>query len=388
MTSEQRKQSRYARRKAERDRKKQEKIALYDNFSPILDPDNLYQSFKKSRRNVAWKESVQRYEMNWLHNIAETSHKLARGESVQSDFVEFDVRERGRTRHIKSVHISERVVQKCLCDKVLIPILSRALIYDNGASRMCKGVYFALRRLIAHLSKFYRQNGRSNNGYALTIDFSKYFDSIRHDILLAMQSKVIQDTRILDIARRFVTVFGDGVSLGLGSQVSQISAIFYLNRLDHIIKEKLRIKFYGCYMDDLYLLHADKSYLKNCLNEIQKVCDELGITINLKKTKIVSLSDGLEFLKGKYVIGATGKIIKRPCGESVKRTRRKLKKFKHLIERGRMDYHDVKVSYQSWRGNFLKRFFAYHTVERMDVIYNDLFVRDFKARNAPKKSIL
>jgi hypothetical protein len=57
-----------------------------------------------------------------------------RRKSVQSAFVEFDLSEQGKTRHIKSVHISERVVQKYLCGNALVPVLSRSLIHDNRAS--------------------------------------------------------------------------------------------------------------------------------------------------------------------------------------------------------------------------------------------------------------
>jgi hypothetical protein len=31
--------------------------------------------------------------------------------------------------------------------------------------------------MICHLTRFYRHNGFSNNGYALLVDFSKFFDS-------------------------------------------------------------------------------------------------------------------------------------------------------------------------------------------------------------------
>jgi hypothetical protein len=86
----------------------------------------------------------------------------------------------------------------------------------------------------------------------------------------------ISDPQILDLTRRFVSVFGPGVSLGMGSQVSQNAAIFYPNTLDHFIKEKLRIKYYGRYMDDLYLVHGDKTYLQYCLAEIEKACAAWG----------------------------------------------------------------------------------------------------------------
>ena len=346
----------------------------YDDFSQITSADNLYTSFKRSRRGVAWKESVQRYEANALRNIAGTRRKLLAGENIQSGFVEFYLRERGKIRHIKSVHISERVVQKCLCDYALVPVLSRPLIYDNGASMKGKGVRFALRRLVVHLSRFYRANGFSNAGYALLVDFKRFFDSVRHDILFGLLDRHVADPRLRELTRRFVSVFGDGVSLGLGSQVSQISAMFYPNSLDHFIKEKLRVKYYGRYMDDLYLIHADKNHLKYCLREIEKICASLAITVNKKKTRIVKLENGVEFLKGKYALLETGKILKLPGRESAARMRRKLKKFKPLAEAGKMGYGDVRAAYQSWRGNYMRRFHAYHRVGFMDRLYNGLFI--------------
>jgi hypothetical protein len=374
VTSAERHAARYERRKAVRGEKRKTKLKPYDDFKNVIDPDNLYSAFKQSRRNVAWKESVQRYEANALRNIAETRRKLIAGENIQSGFVEFTLNERGKTRHIRSVHISERIVQKCLCDTVLVPVLSNSLIHDNGASVKGKGVHFALRRLITHLSRFYRKNGYANTGYALLVDFSKFFDNIRHDVLFRLQDELISDPMVQNLVRRFVTVFGGGKSLGLGSQVSQISAIFYPDKLDHFIKEKLRVKFYGRYMDDLYLIHADKNYLRFCLAEIEKICAMLGIIINKKKTRIVKLSDGVVFLKGKYVLLESGKILRMPGRDSTVRMRRKLKKFKALIDARKMGFEDLRCAYQSWRGNYMRRFNAYHRVGYMDKLYNDLFI--------------
>ena len=299
MTSAERHEKRYQKRKAERDAKRQAKLSQHDNFELIADVDNLYAAFQKCLRGVAWKESVQRYEAHAMRNIIETRRKLLAGENIQSGFVEFDLHERGKARHIKSIHISERVVQKALCDHILVPILSLPLIYDNGASVKGKGVHFALRRAIAHLCKFYRHNGFSNKGYVLQVDFTKYFDNVDHQVLFELQEKVIKDERVRRLVRSFVSVFGKGKSLGLGSQVSQISAIFLPNVLDHYIKEVLRIRYYGRYMDDLYLIHESREYLENCLQKIKEVCASLKITVNERKTRIGKLKDGFEFLKGK-----------------------------------------------------------------------------------------
>ena len=375
MTSVERKASRCERRKARRDRNKQEYLYRFDDFSLIADPDNLYDAFKKSKREVSWKESVQRYEMNLLPNIAETINKLKAGQNISHGFVEFNLMERGRLRHIKSVHISERVVQKCLCDQVLVPILSRTLIYDNGASLKNKGLHFAVRRLITHLTEYYREH-KTNSGFCLSVDFSKYFDNIPHDILFREFRKNIRDQRILKLLHDFITPFGNGISLGLGSQVSQISAIFHANPVDHYCKEKRGIRYYGRYMDDLYLIHLDRKHLLECLDGIKRLCAALGITVNAKKTKITKLKDGVHFLKGIYTLKENGKIVRRAGPQSRKRMRRKLRKFKGLLDQGKMTPRDVYTAYQSWRGNYRRRFDAFHTIKRMDALYMELFINN------------
>jgi hypothetical protein len=374
LTGGKRREARYRRRKAAREAKRKAKLGAFDDFERVAGFDNLYQAALGSMRGVAWKESVQRYGANALRNVAETRRKLLAGKSVQSGFVEFTLRERGKTRRIKSVHISERVVQKSLCDNALVPILSNTLIHDNGASIKGKGVRFALRRLVCHLSRYYRRN-RTNGGYALLIDFKKFFDSIDHAVLFALLGKKIKDPRLRELTKNFITVFGDGKSLGLGSQVSQICAVFFPDRLDHYIKEKLRVKYYGRYMDDMYLIHESKEYLQECLETITELCAKMKITVNMKKTRIVKLSEGVDFLKGKYRLLPSGRVLRLPHPDSAKRMRRKLKKFKALIDAGKMDWHDLRCAYQSWRGNFQKRFNAGYCIQRMDALYNALFIQ-------------
>jgi hypothetical protein len=358
---------------------KQARLGVYDDFMRVADTDNLYKSFREAMKGIAWKESVQRYETSALRNVISTKNKLLAGENLHMGFVEFDIHERGKIRHIKSDHIIKRVVDKCLCTEAVVPLLSNSLIYDNGASIKGKGVHFALRRLVTHLSRYYRRNGRSNEGYALVVDFSKFFDSINHDILFQLQNRIIKDPRIRRLVSGYISVFGDGVSLGLGSQISQISAIFYPSILDHYIKEKLRIKYYGRYMDDLYLIHKDKEFLKKCLKEILRICGVLKIKVNGKKTRIIKLSHGLDFLKGKYRLLPTGKVLRLPASDSAKRMKRKLRKFKKLIDRGAMSYENIRCSYQSWRGNFRRRFNAFHQVRFADKLYYDLFIKERKA---------
>lgn len=82
------------------------------DMESVYDANALLDAFRQAKKGTAWKESVQRYEMNLLRNINHTQKELANGTYEQKDFYEFSLSERGKTRHIKSMHISDRVVQR------------------------------------------------------------------------------------------------------------------------------------------------------------------------------------------------------------------------------------------------------------------------------------
>ena len=82
---------------------------------------------------------------------------------------------------------------------------------------------------------------------------------------------------------------------------SQILAIFYLNDLDHFIKEKLAVKYYVRYVDDFVLIDYSYGYLLYCLEIIKKKLNELGLSIN-NKTRIYNSKNGFCFLGYKFFL--------------------------------------------------------------------------------------
>lgn len=271
------------------------------DMESIYDANALLNAFRESKKGTSWKESVQRYEMNLLRNINQTQKEIANGTYEQKDFYEFPLNERGKTRHIKSMHISDRVVQRSVCDNLLIPELERYLIYDNGASMKGRGIHFARKRLTTHLHKYFRKNG-SNEGYILLIDFTKFFDNICHEPLVKEMRAKLGDGEAMKFVEKLIDTFKIDVSymtdeeyaeclntiynaleyaeidkakltgekymkksVGIGSQISQISGVFYPTRIDTYCKVVKSLKYYGRYMDDIYIIHKDKEYLKELL---------------------------------------------------------------------------------------------------------------------------
>lgn len=370
MTSEERRQGRYERRQAKRRAKKAELAKQYDDFDVVFSYDHLYKAYKQCRQNVAWKRSTQKYIAQAPLNVYRTHRRLQNGTFRSDGFYEFDIRERGKTRHIRSVTMNERVVQRCLCDYALVPMIDRTFIYDNGATQKFKGYHFSMDRLKTHLQKYYRKHGA--DGYILLYDFSKFFDRVDHGVIRDIMEREFQDKRIKALAQHFVDCFGDQ-GMGLGSQVSQTYALASANRLDHFFKEYAGIKYYGRYMDDGYLIHHSKAYLRKCLEWLKAVCRKLNITLNEKKTKIVKLSHGFTWLKCRWFLTKTGKVVKKIYKRSVTRMRQKLKKFVGLVKRGKMTVQDVFTAFQSWRA-YARHFDAYHSIQNMEKLYTRLFI--------------
>lgn len=92
---------------------------------------------------------------------------------------------------------------------------------------------------------------------------------------------------------------------------SQILAIFYLNDMDHYIKEELKIKYYVRYQDDFLLFHESKEYLKICLEKIKSFLEKEKLILN-KKTRIYKNTNNFIFLgRNKFGKYANYRYVKR-----------------------------------------------------------------------------
>lgn len=165
------------------------------------------------------------------------------------------------------------------------------------------------------------------------------------------------------------------VGIGLGSQASQILALCLLNEMDHFIKERLHVKQYIRYMDDFILIHPDKVFLQNVKREIEKYLSTLCLRLN-EKTQIHKLSQGIIFLKWRYILTSTGKVVRKMSDRSIAKQRRKMRKFVKRLGENKMTMFDVYQSYQSWRANAL-RGDTKGIVFKMDRYYKELFGKEW-----------
>ena len=349
-----RRQRRFLRRNAKRLERQNAFLVKYDDFDIVCNRKNLFEAADEAKKNVMWKASVQHWSISQLLRTEQLYRDLKAGKDVRKGFSRFCIRERGKVRNISAVRFYERVVQKCLCQKVLYPVFTRPLLFDNSASQAGKGVKFANDRLVTHLRRHYKKYG--NNGYALLVDFKGYFENINHQKAKENSRKYLSDKKILKLIDDFIDAYG-ACGLGLGSETSQVHAIAYPNQIDHFITENNygQKLFAGRYMDDSYVIAKDKSTLCKVLDHLKKMCQNLKIKLSPKKTMIVRLKDGIKWLKTKFFLLANGKIIKKPCHNSIVWERKKLKKQLKLLNTGAMTLAQLKQSFESWAGSMKRR---------------------------------
>lgn len=368
----------------------------------IFDGNALYDAYNRAKKGSDWKPQVQKFEMMYLLELAPMQEDLKNMEYEFLPTTSFTLHERGKIRRITGEQISDRIVKHSLCDESLNPSIERFLIYDNGASIEGKGIDFSRRRLPAHLRKYYAQHG-SNEGYILLIDFSKYYDNIRHDVLIELIEKYVTDEHSRWLLRKTVERSRVDVSymsddeyenrlnrlfnslihqnidkklltgekfmakhLNIGDQVAQTAGISYPIRIDNYVKIVKGVKFYGRYMDDSYAIHESKEFLEELLEEIIEIAGELGITVNTHKTRICKLSEHWRYLQVQYSLTDTGRVIQKINPKRLTAMRRKMKKLApKLTEKEFTDW------YKSWFKNHYK-IMSKRQRSNMDILFNQL----------------
>lgn len=344
------------------------------SFEEIFTYERLYKSFMECKKGQMWKGSVIDFNANYAENLLKLEKRLQDGTyQALPDNITF-ICERGKCRMIHSQHIRDRVVHKVINQEVLIPVFHKRFLRQNTASQTGKGMDFALRTFKCHLNRAYRKWGK--DFYVLSIDIRKFFESISHAYIEKLLREEIEDERILSLCMETMRTYGGSKGLGLGSELNQTYALLCLNELDHLIKEKFRIKEYARYMDDMYLFHNDKEYLKEIMAFVGQYLDGIDMKMNEKKTSIFPIKNGVTFLGFRWKLTDTGHVLVVPKKQTLTRNKKKLRKLKKKLDAGEFTFPEIENSYASMRGH-LKRCNCKKVLQEMDAYFNRLFIESW-----------
>ena len=338
------------------------KNVLYEN---MISYNNILSVYKKIKNSTKNKKEVYNYELNLNQNLLDTLFSLSKSTYVFSKYNIFLVRE-PKYRLILSESFPDKVVNHLFSKYVLSYALQSTLINSNVATRKDKGSKEAYRLFIKYTNKLIYEKKKN---YVLKIDISKYFYNINHNILMNMVSEKIKDERVLNMLKvildttdndyinktilsvvnkeiykvnklnistsekeklinelKSIPLYRKGYGLPIGNMSSQILAVFFLNKVDHFIKEKLGCKYYIRYMDDLVILGNDKEELKNIFESVSKYIESFDLNVN-KKSGIYSLSNSVNFLGYNFKV-FNNKLIIRYRSDTIKRVNKRLKNLK------------------------------------------------------------
>lgn len=289
---------------------------LYEN---IYKPENIKACYREVMRNTKKKRQVYKLQNN-ADNVIRTIYEELKNEKyVVGKYNVFIIYE-PKQRKIVSQGMKDKIVNHLIAREILYPAILPCLVPFNVASRPGMGT----KKALEYLERYRRQFAAKNEKYfMLKCDISRFFLSIDHKILKKKVRRRIKDPRALKIVFNVIDSYSTGI--GIGSMTSQVLAIFYLNDLDHFIKEKLKIKGYIRYQDDFLLFSESKEYLEVCLEKIKKFLEKEKLTLN-GKTRIYSCNENICFL-GRNLYGQYAK----------RRTvRRKMKKRFYLLKEGKI----------------------------------------------------
>ena len=368
----------------------------------IFNGNTLYEAYLKTKRGSSWKPQVQSFSTTYLLSLAKMQRELNERTYEFLPSTDFILKERGKTRAIRGERVQDRIAKHVMCDEALMPAIEKYLIYDNGASVVGKGIAFTRKRILTHLRRYYSEH-KSNEGYILLIDFSKYYDNLRHDKILELFDKRVEDEDAMWLFRKTVEQSQVDVShlsdaeyvncmstlfnsleyqkvpkelltgkrfmpkhMNIGDQAAQVVGISYTIPIDNYIKIVKGVKFYARYMDDSYAIHESKEYLEQLLDEVDEIAKGLGITVNRKKTRICKLSDRWRFLQIQYSLTDTGRIVRKINPKRLTTMRRKMKKL--ALKLPEKEFENF---YRSWfRGCY--KYMSKQQRENMDHLFKKL----------------
>ncbi|MCL1946841.1 MAG: RNA-directed DNA polymerase [Chitinivibrionia bacterium] len=252
----------------------------------IADINNLHKAFYKARKGKDLKKDVIEFRRNFDENIQKLHDEIISGNvnvGRHNYFKIYDPKE----RLICAASFDERVLHHAIIN-ICHYYFEKYQIEDSFATRLGKGQYSALNRARLFMKKY---------KYFCKMDVRKYFDSISHEILLLRLSHIFKDKKLMKIFEKIIQSYKtkDGFGLPIGNLTSQYFANFYLTSADRFIKQKLRIKGYVRYMDDMVFWCDDK---KETVDAAKKFCDFIENELNLKlKPNCINFCEkGLPFL--------------------------------------------------------------------------------------------
>ena len=303
---------------------------------------NMLQAYERAAKGKKDNKEVILFEMNLGSNILEILEDIYNGRYKMGIYRKFTIYE-PKKREIMSLPFRDRVVHQWYVEEFIKPIFFPGLITDTYACIENRGVHKAIKKLYEYMRKKYKTNSEY---YILKCDISKFFYNIDKEILYSIIKRKIKDKDFLIFTKKMIFDGTGKVKIPIGNYTSQWFANIYMSKLDHYIKEELKVEFYVRYMDDFVLLLNTKEESRkilNCIKEYLKT--ELKLELN-QKTNYFKNKQGVNFCG--YKLKNNGIFVKK---ENKLKMYRKINKWNKLYRKTDLNLYEAANSLIAWQGH-------------------------------------
>ena len=350
-----------------------------EKYEKAVSLNELCKAAKQCKKGVAWKTIPMEYYITRVTScnrlrkeILAGTYKVHPGQIIQIY--------KPKRRTATAPWFKDRVWQRSMCNNGVYDDLVRGFITDNIACQKEKGTDMAIRHVVKMLQMLH-ESAPDKPVYGTHLDVKKYFPSTPHSLIKEMDSKRITEPEFIKYLYEIIDnskdprtseeiaadSFGER-GTGLGSQINQLHQVALLDPLDHII-----IKICPCYIrynDDFLLLNHEKEVIKKCRKIIEEYLHSMGLEMT-DKTGIFKASNGFYYLRKRFILRDTGKIIIRLHPRALAEERYILRAFKKAIDEGNRSMEDLQRHYQSVIANM--EYAGDAPIRAMDKYYTQLF---------------
>ena len=293
-------------------REGKERDSARDLLEAILDRDNLNRAYKRVKRNhgAAGIDGMTVEEaLPWLREHREELLQSIRdGSYMPSPVRRKEIpKPDGGVRKLGIPTVVDRVIQQAIAQR--LQSIWEPLFSDSSYGyRPKRSAQQAIQKVKEYAEEGYR--------YAGSVDLSKYFDTLNHELLMNLLHKQIQDMRVMRIIKKYLKsgVMENGVICKTeegspqGGSLSPLLANIYLNEFDWEMNRR-GVKLVR-YADDIVVFAKSKRAAERLLESCRKYLEgKLTLKMNKEKSKVTSIFAQKNFKFLGFCLGKNGQGI-------------------------------------------------------------------------------
>ena len=258
------------------------------SFEQVASFTPLCRAAREAARGLKHRRSVASFLADLEPEVLALERELLDGSYRPRPLVTFHIRD-PKPRVISAAAFRDRVVHHALC-AALEPRFERYADPDSWACRKGRGNHAAVRRL---------QILTRQHPWYVKLDVRHFFETVDHAVLMALLHRLVRDRRVLALAGTILDAGGrePGIGLPIGNLTSQHFGNLLLGKLDHHLREGLRVPAMLRYMDDIVLLGPDRPSVRRFRDQAARFVEqELHQQIKTEATRLGPVSIGVPFL--------------------------------------------------------------------------------------------